>query len=214
VTGARRLALAACVLLAAPARAADAPAAVAEARRCWSTVGEPGVAACRRALEGGLTPSRASRVELTLASRLAGLGRWDEAADVHRQAIARRPRDGEPHRRLGATLLHGLGRPSDAEASLREAIRLGAVEARTWGDLALALVALGRLPEAVEAFDEALRLDAKFLEGRARPKAPRARAVPGHRLLRPLRPRPSPSRSRPAAARARSGCAAAPRAWT
>ena len=163
----RRLALAAsCVLLAAPGLAADAPAVVAEARRCWSTVGEPGIAACRRALAGGLTPSRASRVELTLAARLAGLGRWDEAADVHRGAVARRPQDGEAHRRLGAALLHGLGRPSDAEASLREAIRLGAVEARTWGDLALALAALGRPTEAVAAFDEALRLDPKFLDGR------------------------------------------------
>ena len=145
---------------------ADAPAAVAEARRCWSTVGEPGIAACRRALDAGLAPSRASRVELTLATRLAGLGRWDEVADVHRAAIARRPQDGEAHRRLGAVLLHGLGRSSDAEASLREAIRLGAGEARSWGDLALALVALGRFPDAVAAFDEALRLDAKFLDGR------------------------------------------------
>jgi len=164
---ARRLAVvASCALLAAPVPAADTPSAVAEARRCWSTVGEPGIAACRRALEGGLTPSRASRVELTLATRLAGLGRWEEAADVHRQAIARRPLDGEAHRRLGAALLHGLGRPSDAEAPLREAIRLGGGEARTWGDLALALVALGRSTEAVAAFDEALRLDANYLQGR------------------------------------------------
>jgi tetratricopeptide (TPR) repeat protein len=159
---------AAAVLVAAPApaAAADAPAAIADARRCWATVGEPGIAACRRALEIGLAPPRASRVELTLATRLAGLGRWDEAADVHRRAVQRRPQDGEAHRRLGAALLHGLARPSDAEAALREAIRLGAGEARTWGDLALALVATGRLPEAVSAFDEALRLDAKFLEGR------------------------------------------------
>ena len=162
----RALAGATAVLLAASAAAADTPAAGAEARRCWSTVGEPGIAACRRALDAGLMPSRASRVELTLATRLAGLGRWEEAADVHRGAIARRPQDSEAHRRLGAALLHGLGRPSDAEASLREAIRLGAVEARTWGDLALALVALGRLTEAVAAFDEALRLDANFLQGR------------------------------------------------
>jgi tetratricopeptide (TPR) repeat protein len=174
-------------LLAVPA-AAEAPSAVAEARRCWSTVGEPGIAACRRALDdaGGLTPSRASRVELTLATRLVGLGRWDEAADVHRRAIARRPQDGEAHRRLGAVLLHGLGRPSDAEASLREAIRLGAGEARTWGDLALALVALGRFTEAVAAFDEALRLDASFLEGR-----PGARAA--YDAAREGRPWPPPS---------------------
>ena len=182
----RALAAGTAVLLAAPAATADTPAAVAEARRCWSTVGEPGIAACRRALEGGLTPSRASRVELTLATRLAGLRRWDEAAEVHRQAIARRPQDGEAHRRLGAALLHGLGRPADAEVSLREAIRLGAREARTWGDLALALVALGRLADAVAAFDEALRLDAQFLEGR-----PGARAA--YDTARQGRPWPPPS---------------------
>ena len=189
MTGSRRgraLAAATAVLLAAPAAAADTPAAVAEARRCWSTVGEPGIAACRRALEGGLMPSRASRVELTLATRLAGLGRWDEAADVHRRAVARRPLDGEAHRRLGAALLHGLGRPSEAEASLREAIRLGAGEARTWGDVALSLVGLGRLPDAVAAFDEALRRDAKFLEGR-----PGARAA--YNAARQGRPWPPPS---------------------
>jgi tetratricopeptide (TPR) repeat protein len=177
------------LLLAAPAAAADTPAALAEARRCWSTVGEPGIAACRRALDAGLSAPRASRVELTLASRLAGLGRWEEAAQVHRAAVARRPQDGEAHRRLGAVLLHGLGRPGDAEASLREAIRLGAADARTWGDLALALVSLGRLPDAVAAFDEALRLDAKFLEGR-----PGARAA--YAASREGRPWPPPSPAR------------------
>ena len=182
----RALAAGTAALLAAPAPAGDTTAAIAEARRCWSTVGEPGIAACRRALDGGLAPSRASRVELTLATRLAGLHRWDEAAEVHRVAIVRRPQDGEAHRRLGAVLLHGLGRPSDAEASLREAIRLGAVEARTWGDLALALVALGRLSEAVTAFDEALRLDPKFLDGR-----PGSRAA--YEAARGGRPWPPPS---------------------
>ena len=80
--------------------------------------------------------------------------------------MARRPQDGEAHRRLGAALLHGLGRAHEAEAALREAIRIDAGEPRRWGDLALSLVALERLPEAVAAFDEALRRDPKFLEGR------------------------------------------------
>jgi tetratricopeptide (TPR) repeat protein len=183
--GARRRAVAAFLLLAAPA-AADTPAALAEARRCWSTVGESGIAACRRALDAGLAASRASRVELTLAARLSGLGRWEEAADVHRGAVARRPQDGETRRRLGAALLHGLGRPLEAEAALREALRLGAAEPRTWGDLALALVALGRLPDAVAAFDGALALDPKFLDGR-----PGARAA--YEAARQGRPWPPPS---------------------
>jgi tetratricopeptide (TPR) repeat protein len=193
VTVARRgraLAAATAVLVAAPVPAADTPAALAEARRCWSTTGEPGVAACRRALDGGLAPSRASRVELTLSSRLAALGRWDEATEVHRRAVARRPQDGEAHRRLGVALMHGLGLPSDAETSLREAIRLGSSEARTWGDLALALVALGRPADAVAAFDEALRQDPKFLEGR-----PGARATYDAARQGLPWPPPSPSTS-------------------
>lgn len=176
---------------AAAAAAADAPAAIADARRCWATVGEPGIAACRRALEIGLAPPRAARVELTLAVRLAGLGRWDEAVEVHRRAVQRRPQDGEAHRRLGAALLHGTARASEAEAALREAIRLGAGEARTWGDLALALVATGRLPEAVSAFDEALRLDAKFLDARPGARAAYEAARQG-RPWPPASPSPAP----------------------
>ena len=165
-----RLALAAC-LLAAPPAAADTPAAIAEARRCWGTIGEPGIAACRRALELGVAPARASRVELTLAARLGALGRWDEAVDVHRRAVERRPNDAEAHRRLGAALLHGLGKATEAEASLRDAIRLGNAQARTWGDLALAVLALGRPAEAASAFDEALKCDPGFLDGRAGSRA-------------------------------------------
>ena len=145
------------------------------------------ITACRRALDAGLQPARASRVELTLSARLAGLGRWEEAADVHRQAIVRRPQDGEAHRRLGAALLHGLGRPLEAEGELREAMRLGVVDARAWGDLALALVGLGRLPDAVAAFDEALRRDPKFLEGRPGARAAYEAALQG----RPWPPSPA-----------------------
>lgn len=185
----RRAALVVVLLGAAVTEAADSAAALAEARRCWSTVGEPAIAACRRALDAGLAPARASRVELTLAARLGRLGRWEEAAEVHRRAIARRPQDGEAHRRLGSALLHGLGRPAEAEPALREAIRLGADEARTWGDLALALVGLGRFPEAVAAFEETLRRDPRYLEGRPGARA----AYEAARLGRPWqRPRASP----------------------
>ena len=180
-------ALAAVVFLSSAVTAsADTPAAVAEARRCWGTVGEAGITACRRALDAGLAAPRASRVELALAAKLAKLGRWEEAAEVHRRAVARRPQDGEAHRRLGSAVLHGLGRPADAETPLREAIRLGAGEARTWSDLAIALVALHRPAEAVAAFEEALRRDPQFLDGR-----PAARAA--YDAARQGRPWPPPS---------------------
>jgi Flp pilus assembly protein TadD len=147
------------------ALAAD-PRAAAEAERCGSTVGEASVAACRRALELGLSPGRAAHVEQLLSARLGGLGRWAEAADVHRAAIARRPADAEPHRRLGAVLLHGLGEPRAAEAEFREALRLGANEARVHGGLAMALVAQGRHADAVAAFDAARALDPRYLDRR------------------------------------------------
>ena len=147
------------------ALAAD-PRANAEADRCGSTVGETSVAACRRALELGLSPGRAAHVEQLLSARLGGLGRWEEAAEVHRGAIARRPQDAEAHRRLGAVLLHGLGRPAEAETAFRDTLRLGANEARVHGDLALALVAQARYADAVAAFDAARRLDPRYLERR------------------------------------------------
>jgi tetratricopeptide (TPR) repeat protein len=156
----------------APAAAVAAdPRASTEAERCGSTVGETSVAACRRALELGLPAGRAAHVEQLLSARLGGLGRWAEAADVHRAAIARRPADPEPHRRLGAALLHGLGQPAEAEREFREALRLGAGEARVHGDLALALVAQRRYAEAVAAFDAARALDLRYLERRPGSKA-------------------------------------------
>jgi Flp pilus assembly protein TadD len=181
----RALVLAALMLATAPA-GADTPAALAEARRCWATIGEVSIAACRRALELGLAPARASRVELTLSTRLGALGRWDEAAEVHRRAIATRPREAEARRRLGAALLHGLGRPADAETALREAIALGANDAQTYGDLALAVLALGRPADAVAAFAEAVKRDPRFLDGRAASKA-------AYEAARAGRPWPDPS---------------------
>jgi tetratricopeptide (TPR) repeat protein len=153
-------------LLASAASARADPQANAEAQRCAGTVGETAVAACRRALELGLSPGRAAHVERLLSARLGGLGRWEEAAEVHRRAIARRPAEAEPHRRLGAVLLHGLGRAREAEAELREALRLGSAEARTHGDLGLALLAQDRYAEAVAAFDAARAVDPKYLDRR------------------------------------------------
>jgi tetratricopeptide (TPR) repeat protein len=159
-----RAALVALLSLPGPALA-QTPGA-AEAERCGSTVGETSVAACRRALQLGLSPGRAAHVEQLLSARLGGLGRWEEAAEVHRGAIARRPQDAEPHRRLGAVLLHGLGRAAEAETAFRAALRLGANEARVHGALALALVAQSRYADAVAAFEEARRLDPKYLDRR------------------------------------------------
>jgi len=177
-------ALLALLASAAPVRAD--PQANAEAQRCASTVGETSIAACRRALELGLAPGRSAHVEQVLSARLGGLGRWEEAAEVHRRAIARRPAEAEPHRRLGAVLLHGLGRPRDAEPELREALRLGSAEARTPGDLGLALLAQDRYAEAVAAFEAARAIDPKYLDRR-----PGSRAA--YDAARAGKPWPAPS---------------------
>ncbi len=105
---------------------------------------------------------------------------------MHQRAVGERPQDGEAHRRLGAALFHGLGRAADAEASLREAIRLGAGDARAWGDLALVLVRQRRSAEAVAAFEEAVRREPRFLDGR-----PGARAA--YEAARQGKPWPPPS---------------------
>jgi cytochrome c-type biogenesis protein CcmH/NrfG len=145
---------------------------VAQTRICARTTGEPGIAACRRALELGLPPSRQPAVEATLASRLADLQRWDEVAEVYRGAVARRPADGLARLRLGAALLHMQDRASEAEPALREAVRLRPEDAEAQVLLGEALARLDRAPEAVAAFEEALRLEPTVLDRR-----PAARAV-------------------------------------
>ena len=149
-------------------------------------MGEASIGAGRHALELGLAPVRASRVEVTLAARLGAAGRWEEAVEVHRRAAGARPKDADTRRRLGAALLHGLGRAAEAEAALREALTLGANDAQTYGDLALAVLSLGRPAEAVAAFDEALKRDPQYLEGRSGSRAAYQAAKAG-------RPWPEPS---------------------
>jgi len=147
---------------------AQAQAAIAQARICARATGEPGIAACRRALELGLPPARQPPVEATLAARLASLQRWDEVVEVYRGAIARRPADGQARLRLGAALLHMQDRAAEAEPVLREAARLSPEDAEAH----VLLARLDRAPEAVAAFEEALRREPTVLDRR-----PAARAV-------------------------------------
>jgi len=151
---------------------AHAQAALTQARICARTTGEPGIAACRRALELGLPAARQPPVEATLASRLAALQRWEEVAEVYRGAVARRPADGQARLRLGAALLHMQDRAAEAEPVLREAVRLRPEDAEAQVLLGEALARLDRAPEAVAAFEEALRLEPTVLDRR-----PAARAV-------------------------------------
>src|SRR5262249_21319425 len=66
-----------------------------------------------------------------------------------------RAADAGAPRRLGLVLRLALGRAAEAEAPLREAVRLQPTDAEAWVGLALTLGAQGRKPEALAAFDEA-----------------------------------------------------------
>ncbi len=187
----RRVALAA-LLGAVPAAAAppreaaprgETAAAREQARLCERENLEPGVAACRAALALGIGPERRGPVREILARHLVALERWEELGDLLREGVQLEPTSAEAWRRLGEVLLFALDQPSEAVAALQVAVGLAPAEAPTRVDLALALHAAGRSPEAAPAFAEALRLDPTVLDGR-----PAARAV--HEAVRGGEPWP------------------------
>jgi len=146
------------------------------------------VAACRSALELGLPAARQPAIEAILASRLSSLKRWDEVIDVYRGAVSRRPADGQARIRLGAALLHMQDRAAEAEPELREATRLRPADAEAHALLGNALALLGRAPEAVAAFEQALRLDATVLDQRPAAKAAYEAARSGEKWPKPAPP--------------------------
>jgi tetratricopeptide (TPR) repeat protein len=81
-------------------------------------------------------------------------GRTDEAVTFFRKA----PSFAAAHSNLGL-LLHGLGKPEEAEAAHREAIRLDPNYTPAHNNLGTLLHARGRLEEAGAAYREAIRLD-------------------------------------------------------
>jgi Flp pilus assembly protein TadD len=158
-------------LAAKPALAAGL-AAQEQARLCEQHSGEEGIAACRSALALGLGREQAGAVRLLLALRLASLERWEEMAQVYREAVRLDPDDAEASGRLGSALLFALGKTEEALDPLREAARLAPQDPQPRLTLGVALNILGRHPEAVAAFEEALRVDPAALDDR-----PGARAV-------------------------------------
>ncbi len=148
------------------ARSPETAASREQARLCEKLTGEESLAACRRAIELGLSPERLEPVRQIVARRLASLERWPELADHFRGDVALRPLDAGAHLRLGSTLLFAVGEPAEAEAELTEAVRLEPDSAVARGLLALALAARGRLQEAADAFDAATSLDEHLLDHR------------------------------------------------
>jgi Flp pilus assembly protein TadD len=173
------------VLAASPPARAQATAAVVQARLCTKVIGEAAVAPCRKALELGLPAARQPAIEVTLASRLSSLERWDEVVDVYRGAVSRRPADGQARIRLGAALLHMQDRAAEAEPELREAARLRPEDAEAQVLLGDALAQLGRAADAVAAFEQALRLDPKVLDQRPAARAAYDAARRGEKWPKP-----------------------------
>jgi tetratricopeptide (TPR) repeat protein len=151
------------------------------ARRCLDRAGDAAVQACRQALAAAPPPARAAALRHVLAVRLAELKRAEEVVDVYREAVRARPSDADAQQRLGRALFHLAGRPADAEGPLQEAVRLRPTDPAAHTDLAVVLAALGRMDEAVKAFEEAARLDPGHFESRPAARATLEAARRGQR---------------------------------
>jgi tetratricopeptide (TPR) repeat protein len=154
------------VLLVLATRPPETAAAREQARLCERQAGEESLAACRRAIQLGLSSERLGPVRQIVARRLASLERWEELAEHYRGDVDLQPSDGEARLRLGSTLLFDLGQPSEAVAVLSEAVRLAPDAAAARGLLGLALGANGQPKEAAGELEAAVKLDEHLLDHR------------------------------------------------
>jgi Flp pilus assembly protein TadD len=128
-----------------------------------------------------LPAARAAMLRRVLAVRLAALKRGDEVVEVYRDAVRARAADADAQQRLGRALFHLAGRPAEALEPLQEAVRLRPADPATQSDLGVVLAALGRLDEAVKAFEEAAHLDPDYFESRPAARATFEAARKGQR---------------------------------
>jgi len=153
----------------APARTArtkEPVGVIDESYRCLAKTKEEGVAACKSALALAPAPWRAEVLRQVLAAKLTNLVRLEEAVEVYRESARLLPADAGAQLRFGSAILYLAADPAASEGPLREALRLDPHNATAQATLAMALFALGRFPEARGAFDEVLRLDPSYFEGR------------------------------------------------
>ncbi|MEM0913936.1 MAG: tetratricopeptide repeat protein [Planctomycetota bacterium] len=94
----------------------------------------------------------------THAQFLLDRGRYDEAADKLRAALAQRPDDAISHAMLGLCLIE-LKRLAEAEQEIGTAISLAPDHPYPHHLLAYASIKRGKLADAAESADEAIRLD-------------------------------------------------------
>jgi cytochrome c-type biogenesis protein CcmH/NrfG len=101
-----------------------------------------------------------------LAVKLTNLVRLQEAAEVYRESARLLPNDAAVQLRFGSAMLYFAADPAASEEPLHRALLLDPQNATAHATLAMALFALGRFQDAGAAFDEALRLDPSYFEGR------------------------------------------------
>ena len=96
---------------------------------------------------------------------LAAMGRNEDALQAYRGAQHLNPASAAATRGAGLTL-RLLGRRQESLRALRDASRLNRSDPATWGALALVSLELDRGVDAVAYWDEALRRDAGYFDGR------------------------------------------------
>ena len=174
-----RLALAAAALAPLHAEASESAEAREQARLCERSSGAAGVEACRAALALGVAPERRPALREQLARQLVALEDWEALAELYREGVRLEPRSAAAWRRLGLTLLFALSQPNEAVSALEQAVAFAPESAEARLGLAEALSAARRPAEAAQAFDVALRLDARCLDGRPAARAAFAAARRG-----------------------------------
>jgi tetratricopeptide (TPR) repeat protein len=103
-------------------------------------------------------PARKAIDAAIYAQRLSTSGRYDRAAGELERAVQISPDYADAHTNLGVVYLH-VGRFEDAHAEILRALDIAGPNPRDLTNLAFALAALQRLPEATDAARRALAID-------------------------------------------------------
>jgi tetratricopeptide (TPR) repeat protein len=128
---------------------ADSAAAVSEGQERAMAAAEKAIA-----LEPDLSDGYLVRSFLRIAVKWDWMG---AQADIER-ALAIDPESAEVLSAYGGGLLRALGRSQEAAATLRKAVELDPLNARTWGMLGIALSIGGQYGGAREAFNRSLEV--------------------------------------------------------
>ena len=98
-----------------------------------------------------------------MAAPLYSQGKFAEAADCHRRAVALRPDYADAHTNLG-NALYAMGMPEESIAAHRRAVACRPGFAEGYNNLGAGLHAMGKIDEAIESYNTALRLKPEYPE--------------------------------------------------